>query len=212
MQTELKELIIDYDNNVEDIQHWVMLKGEYRYKKIIDFMTENNISCDWKTITKYIKYDKRILINSFKYLAFLDELFKSFIIRYKVDNSSDKKILDLPFNCLLCKYYSLGSKAAYEEIDVELLDKEQKAINEFRNQVVHNKIILGKNYGGKCIDEILTIFVNILPKTYRCTIIPNSSKKRGFIPDIQGCSKGLVENTWHIDYNESEQKFIIVSK
>lgn len=202
MPTELNSLITDYDQNVEDIQHWVMLKGEYRYKKIIDFMTENSISCDWKTITNYIKYDKRILINSFKYLAFLDELFKSFIIKYKVDNSSDKKILDLDFNCLLCKYYSLGSKAVYEEIDVELLDRKQKTINEFRNQVVHNKIILGKNYGGESIAKTLSIFVNILPKTYR----------HGFITDIQKCSKGLVENTWHIDYSESEKKFIIVSK
>jgi hypothetical protein len=201
MPTELNSLITDYDQNVENIQHWVMLKGEYRYKKIIDFMNQNKIPCDWKTISNYIRYDKRILINAFKYLAFLDELYKSFIIAYKEDDTSDKKILGLSFNELLCKYYSLGTKAVYEEIDVELLDREQKTINEFRNQVVHNKIILGKNYGGKSIDETLSIFVNILPKTYR----------KGFISDIKGCTKELVENTWHIDYNESEKKFVIVS-
>lgn len=33
----LKDLITDYEENKDDIIKWTTLKGEYRYKKLIEF-------------------------------------------------------------------------------------------------------------------------------------------------------------------------------
>ena len=52
--------IIDYEENKVDIEHWMLLKGTFRYKKIIEFLKSQNITRSWKNITNYIKYDKRI--------------------------------------------------------------------------------------------------------------------------------------------------------
>ena len=50
----LENEIIDYCKNKNEIEHWVLLKGEYRYKRIITFLIENNIECTWENITYYI--------------------------------------------------------------------------------------------------------------------------------------------------------------
>ena len=78
----LEEEIIDYKENIEDIIHWTTIKGEYRYCSIIEFLKSKGIKCTWKTVTNYMRYDKRILVNSFKYIVLLEEVFKSFICKY----------------------------------------------------------------------------------------------------------------------------------
>lgn len=85
----LEEKIIDYKEYVQEILHWVNLKGEYRYLTIIEFLKKKNIECTWNNVTYYIKYDKRILINSFKYIVFLEELYKSFIKKHKIINQGN---------------------------------------------------------------------------------------------------------------------------
>jgi len=129
----------------------------------------------------------QILINSFKYIVFLEELYKSFIIQYS-DIEQDK-LLKLDFSVTLDKYLSLKDKANYDGIDLELLKKEKRTINSYRNQVVHNKIILCDKYEEKTLEETLKIFIRILPISYR----------NGFIKDINACSKNLVETLWHIE-------------
>ena len=54
--------IVDYKDNESDINHWLLLKGEYRYVTIIDFLKNKNIECTWQNVTYYIKYDKRLFI------------------------------------------------------------------------------------------------------------------------------------------------------
>ena len=93
----------------------------------------------------------------------------------------------------LDKYLSLKDKANYDGIDLELLKKEKRTINAYRNQVVHNKIILRDKYEGKTLEETLNIFIRILPISYR----------NGFIEDINTCSKNLVENLWHIELSDN---------
>ena len=181
---QIEKEIIDYEQNKEDIEHWVTLKGEYRYEEIIEFMKKENIKCTWKNVTNYIKYDKRILINSFKYIVVLEELLKSSIFKYK----NDFKIINKSFLHTLDKFESLGEKAKYDEIDINLLSKEKNSINSYRNSVVHNKILIGKSFNLKNLKQVLEIYKNILPKSYR----------DGFIKDINNCSKGLVEETYHI--------------
>ena len=136
----LEERIIDYKQHEQEILHWINLKGEYRYLAIIEFLKNKNIECNWNNVTYYIKYDKRILINSFKYIVFLEELYKSFIKKYKLINQGE--LLRFEFGRALDEYLSIGEEANYDDIDLQLLLKEKKTINEFRNSVVHNKILL----------------------------------------------------------------------
>lgn len=180
---QIEKEIIDYEQNKEDIEHWVTLKGEYRYEEIIEFMKKENIKCTWENVTNYVRYDKRILINSFKYIVFLEELFKSFVHKYKNGN-----VIEQDFKICLNHFISLDEKAKYDEIDINLLSKEKKSINNYRNCVVHNKILIGKSFIGKSLEQILEIYKNILPKSYRS----------GFIKDINNCAKGLLEGTYHI--------------
>jgi len=184
----LKNEIIDYNEHINDIIHWTTLKGEYRYQIIIDFLKSKNIECNWKNITYYIKYDKRLLINSFKYIVFLEELYKSFIINNKPVNQNH--LIRYEFSKALTEYLSLNEKANYEEIDLELLKNEKKTIINFRNKVVHNKILLDPKYNViKPLENIFEIFVKILPKSYR----------DGFIKDINGSAKGIIDKSWHIE-------------
>ena len=168
----LEKEIIDYKQHEKEICHWVNLKGEYRYKAIIDFLKKKNVICSWENVTCYIKYDKRILINSFKYIVFLEELYKSFIKQYK--DIKQSVLLNYSFDKALNEYLSIGDKAKYDDINLELLSAERNMINSLRNKVVHNKILLNHLYNGKTLEEFLNIFVKILPKSYRT----------GYIKDI----------------------------
>ena len=184
----LENEIIDYDANKDDIIHWTTLKGEYRYLIIIEFLKSKNIECNWKNVTYYIKYDKRLLINSFKYIVFLEELYKSFIIKNK--EVIQRQLIEYGFSKALEEYLSLDEKANYDEIDLELLKKYKKAIITFRNKVVHNKILLNPRYGEQnSLENILRVFVKILPKSYR----------NGFVNDINSSAKGILDKSWHIE-------------
>lgn len=189
----LENRIIDYEDNESDILHWVQLKGEYRYHSIIDFLCQEGIECSWKNIANYIKYDKRLLINSFKYIVFLEELFKSFVIEHLEIKQS--KVINYSFSTVLDKYLSIGEKANYDGIDLLTLENEKETIILFRNRVVHNKILLDRSYNKHSLEEVLQIFVKALPQSYR----------EGFIKDINNCSKRLVDNLWHINFLENRQ-------
>ncbi len=182
----LENEIIDYQNNKDEILHWSNLKGEYRYHSVIRFLRKNSIDCSWDNITYYIKYDKRILINAFKYIVFLEELFKSFIIQ----NLSIKQsvLINYKFSKALEMYLSIGEKANYDGIDLETLNKEKDTIITLRNRVVHNKILLDRIYNKHSLGEALQIFSKILPISYRT----------GYIKDINSCAKGIVDSLWHI--------------
>ena len=115
----LEKEIIDYNQHEQEICHWVNLKGEYRYRAIVEFLKKKNIICSWNNVTYYIKYDKRILINSFKYIVFLEELYKSFIKQNK--DVKQSTLLSYEFGRALDEYLSIGDKANYDDIDLKLL-------------------------------------------------------------------------------------------
>lgn len=186
----LEKEIVDYKQHEQEIRHWVNLKGEYRYQAIIDFLKEKDIICSWNNVTYYIKYDKRILINSFKYIVFLEELYKSFIKQNKDVKQSE--LLRYEFKKSLDEYLSIGDKANFDDIDLKLLIAEKDTINLFRNNVVHNKILLTHLYYGKTLEEVLNIFVKILPKSYRA----------GYVKDMNSCSIGITDKSWHIEIKE----------
>lgn len=181
----LENEIIDYCKNKNEIEHWVLLKGEYRYKRIITFLIENNIECTWENITYYIKYDKRILINSFKYIVFLEEFFKSVLY----NKNKDSNIMNYEFSKTLNQYLSLENKRDFDNMNIELLSTNKESLIAFRNSVVHNKILLNKTFKGLNLEQMLKIFKEILPDSY----------KNGFINDINNCSKNITYNLWHIE-------------
>lgn len=185
----LKDLITDYEENKDDIIKWTTLKGEYRYKKLIEFLTSNKIPLEWKNITNYMKYDKRILYNSFKYIVVLEELFKSMIAKNSLYREED--LLTMDFKTALEKLLSLNKKVEFDGIDYDLLKKEKGAINSFRNAVAHNKMLLNRKYRGpeeynnhipgKTLVEVLDIYKRIIPESYRT----------GFCNDIYNSKNGL---------------------
>lgn len=185
----LKDLITDYEENKDDIIKWTTLKGEYRYKKLIEFLKSNKIPLEWKNITNYMKYDKRILYNSFKYIVVLEELFKSMIAKNSLYR--EENLLTMDFKTALEKLLSLNKKVEFDGIDYDLLKKEKGAINSFRNTVAHNKMLLNRKYRGpeeynnhipgKTLVEVLDIYKRIIPESYRT----------GFCNDIYNSKNGL---------------------
>ena len=172
----LEKEIIDYKANRKDIEHWVYLKGKYRYNSIIRFLKEDNIDCTWKNVTNYIKYDKRLLITSFKYIVFLEEMYKAAITRKEHKST----IINMGFRRAYEKYIDIGE--VYDGVDLVVMKKYKEHIISFRNAVVHNKILLDRRFRNLNIDEVIKVFKWILPESYR----------KGFVSDIQNCSSGLT--------------------
>lgn len=182
----IREKIVDYEEKKEDIEHWFMLKGEFRYERIIKFMLGKSIPCTWENVTNYIKYDKRILINSFKYIVFLEEFYKSMISKNK--KYDEERLIAMDFKVALQKYLSIGEKAKYDEMNLKVLKEKMDLINDFRNSVAHNKILLDRTFFGNDLEESLNIIIEILPKSYRS----------GFKKDINNCNRGMTDGLWHI--------------
>lgn len=183
----LEKEIIDYKENKDDILHWTTIKGEYRYSAIIDFLKSKGIECTWKNVTNYMRYDKRILVNSFKYIVLLEEVFKAFIYRHKQVKKRD--LLRYGFSRALEEYIELGSQVSYDGIDVNFLRDNEATIEDFRNSVVHNKILLNRTFKGRLdLEKTLKVFCQALPDSYRA----------GFISDINKCSYNLVEDVWSV--------------
>lgn len=156
---------------------------------MIKYMKSQDIILSWSNITNYMKYDKRLLYNSFKYIVILEEFFKSMLANNSEYEEQD--LLTMEFSTALKKLVSLNKKIEFADIDFELLKKEKGAIISFRNAVVHNKMLLDRKFRGsdefqkkipgKTLKEILDIYEHILPNDY----------KLGFTSDIFNCSKHL---------------------
>lgn len=206
----LKDLITDYEENKDDIIKWTTLKGEYRYKKLIEFLKSNKIPLEWKNITNYMKYDKRILYNSFKYIIVLEELFKSMIAKNSLYREED--LLTMDFKTALEKLLSLNKKVEFDGIDYDLLKKEKGVINSFRNAVAHNKMLLNRKYRGpeeynnhipgKTLVEVLDIYKRIIPESYRT----------GFCNDIYNSKNGLDINSRFIFFESDSDSVELNSK
>ena len=179
--------IVDYKENEENIKHWTALKGEFRYGRIIDFMKKNNVPRAWKNVTNYVKYDKRILINTFKYIVFLEEYYKSMIYKYKRVNAD--KLIEMQFRPTVNMYLSIGKKANFDKMNLSLLKNNKETVIQLRNSVVHNKILLDGTFDKNDLKTGLNFLEKILPESYR----------EGFKKDINSCTKGLVEEYWHIE-------------
>ena len=101
----------------------------------------------------------------------------------------ENKIINAGFTDTLNHFSLLDDKVNFENMDLDLLNTENLTIVQFRNSVCHNKILLDMKYNKKDLEKTLFIILRVLPESYR----------KGFAKDINGCSKGLVDNLYHIE-------------
>ena len=169
----LESKIIDYEENEENIKHCVLLKGEFRYLVIIDVMKEKGIPTTWENVTNCVKYDKRLLINIFKYIVFLEEYYKSKL--FEIEQIEKDKLILYEFSKTLRDSLKIKDIKAFDDMNLIMLNSDVNSIIDFRNSVVHNKILIGQMFKGKTLSQMIDIYLNILPKSYR----------DGFIDDIK---------------------------
>ena len=124
---------------------------------------------------------------------------------YYSDNSIkvEEQLSDNPIikDCLK-KASKSGSGIGKPEFIIQFLNTntliviECKASTNYHESINKNKYadyaVDGALLYGKTLEEVLNIFVKILPKSYRA----------GYIHDMNSCSKGITDTTWHIEIKE----------
>ena len=174
-----KQEIIDYDLHANEIKHWISLKGETKYMRFASLLKSNGIAVEWNVLKDTYRYDKRLIVNIFKYLSFFEEFLRAQI--WNVSKTSYKKLEGAFLSKAIDEVVRLKEQIHYEGFSVERLSKNKELINHLRNCVSHNKIIL-ETQKDKCgIKDILVAFMETLPEDYR----------RGFSFNINNCAKEL---------------------
>lgn len=174
-----KEEIIDYSEHEVEIEKWLALKGETKYLRFAELLSKNNFTVKWETLKDVYRYDKRLLVNIFKYLSFFEEFLRAQI--WNISKLSYQKIE----NCLLLEVIdeiiAIKDKIDYGGFSVEALEENRDKINYLRNRIAHNKIILESEKIGVGIKDILKAFKVCLPESYQ----------QNFATDINKCGCGL---------------------
>lgn len=175
----LKEKIVDYNLHTEEVERWIALKGEKKYLEFASILEQLHIEITWDNLKDIYKYDKRLLVNCFKYLSFYEEFLRAQI--WNVSQSSYSQVEKQYISVAMETVVSLGTKIQYQEFNLQALQENKQYINYLRNRVTHNKIVLNSNKENKSIRELLLAFKDCLPESY----------KEGFVSDINSCCKGL---------------------
>lgn len=173
-----KEGIIDYEDNKAEIEKWLALKGETKYMKFADLLKAHSLPLYWVSIRDTYRYDKRLLVNVFKYLSFFEEFLRAQI--WNNASISYKKLEGIGFNNVMSRVAD-NTDIQYDDFDANILMQNKDDIYYVRNRVCHNKIMLTSNRGGKDIKQLLSILADTLP----------SSHRSGFVDSINKCSHGL---------------------
>lgn len=173
-----KEEIIDYEDNKDEIEKWLALKGETKYMKFADLLKAHSLPLYWVSLRDIYRYDKRLLVNVFKYLSFFEEFLRAQI--WNNISISYKKLEDIGFNDAMLRVAN-NTDIQYDDFDANILMQNKDDIYYVRNRVCHNKIMLTSNRGGKDIKQLLALLANTLPVSH----------KKGFSYDINKCTCGL---------------------
>lgn len=177
---QIEKEIIDYQDHKKEIDKWVSLKGEKKYLEFVKVFKEKDITITWKKLDDTFRYDKRLLINLFKYLSFFEDYLRAIVWNYssltykKLEKSFLIDVIEEAIN-------TIGT-LSIKGFDLELLKINKDYFNYLRNRVSHNKIIIDSEYNGKGYKELIKIFGKTLPGDYQ----------KGFTKDINSCSNGLV--------------------
>lgn len=174
----LTKKIIDYKEHKNDVNHWIRLKGEYRYEAMIRLFGDS-IKCTWENLTDAIKYDRRIQHNCFKYYILLEDVFRAALNR--------KGLLKIGgdtfdgFRSIINDYVIKCNDDFIEGMSYETIKENINVVIEFRNSIMHNDILLGNTFDDKTLKESIEILYKVLPKDY----------KPGFMRDINGSKNKL---------------------
>ena len=174
-----KEEIIDYNSYANEIEHWLTLKGKTKYMRFAGLLKAKGVAVEWNVLKDTYRYDKRLIVNIFKYLSFFEEFLRAQI--WNVSQTSYEKLEGEFLSKVIDEVVRLKKQIHYNSFSIELLVKNKEFINHLRNCVSHNKIIL-ETQKDKCdIKDILVAFMETLPADYR----------RGFSLSINSCAKEL---------------------
>lgn len=171
--------IIDYNVFKQDIDYWIALKGEKKYLEFIKLLKENDEKVYWTIVKDTYRYDKRLLVNIFKYLSFFEEFLRTQI--WNISEQTYKAIEEKFLREIIQTIIELKDKICFQEFSIRNLENSKNQINYLRNRVSHNKIILTSKCEGADLKAILISLKNALPQSYQ----------QGFIKDINQCAKGL---------------------
>lgn len=171
--------IVDYSEHKSEVDKWIRLKGEQKYLQFAGILKEHDQPVTWQNISELYRYDKRLLINLFKYLSFFEEY-----LRALVWNASETKYNTLSnsyLNDALDMVIELKDSVACEAGFMDSLIANRDYINGLRNRVSHNKIMLNYVKDGKTLGDMILLFKKTLPFDYQ----------KGFASDINSCTRGL---------------------
>lgn len=171
--------IMDYDKHKKEIDHWFALKGETKYLEFVNLLKEHDEEVYWEKVRDTYKYDKRLLVNIFKYLSFFEEFLRAQV--WNISEQTYKVIEEKFLREIIQAVVELKDEIEYQEFSVENLEKNKNQINHLRNRVSHNKIILTCKCEGSDIKTILINLKNTLPQSY----------KQGFTSSINSCVLNL---------------------
>lgn len=168
----IEKNIIDYEENKKDIQKWLNLKGEQKYLEFSNLLLKSNIECNWKNLDNLYRYDKRLLINLFKYMCPFEEYIRALLWRTKSYSYNKLKV-------------NLRKLISYLTNDIlQINESEKKQILKLRNTISHNNIVIQMECDGHKYKDLIKNFYKFLPEVY----------KKGFEKDIKDCEKGLNIN------------------
>lgn len=174
-----KELINDYDAHCTEIEKWIALKGEVKYLRFVTLLSTNKITVEWCVLRDLYRYDKRLLINLFKYLSFFEEFLRAQI--WNISQANYKKLENSYLADAIDEIIKNKNLITTVGFSIDTLEKNQGIINYLRNRVSHNKIILESKKNGFTIKDLLVAFKETLPESYQL----------GFINDINKCASTL---------------------
>lgn len=176
---QAQEVIKDYTEHKEEIDKWIALKGEAKYLEFVAFLELNNVPIVWNSLSNTYRYDKRLLINIFKYMSFFEEFLRAQI--WNVSKITYKKLESALLNDAIDKLIEMKDQICFQGFSINSLIENRDYINYLRNRISHNKIMLESEKEGKNLKELLFAFKITLPESYR----------NGFSFDINNCNKGL---------------------
>ena len=101
---------------------------------------QNGIPVKWETLKDTYRYDKRLLVNVFKYLSFFEEFLRAQI--WNIDKADYKKLEKCFLLEVIDKISTIKDKINYNGFSTTALEQSKEKINYLRNCVAHNKIIL----------------------------------------------------------------------
>ncbi|MDE6441204.1 MAG: hypothetical protein K2L12_00440 [Clostridia bacterium] len=173
-----REEIIDYEEHKEEIEKWINLKGELKYRRFLNLLKEKAVPVTWEVLKDTYRYDKRLLFNSFKYLSFFEEFLRAQL--WNIGNATYETLENNYFFNIMGTVLKNKHKIDYSDFSFEFLEQNKEKINYLRRRVAHNKIIL-EGDSKFSVDELLTAMYVTLPKSYQ----------EGFKSAITECSFNL---------------------